>query len=108
MYFRILVNKNGAPFFRTSKLHGEADMLAAVRLLRSGFNPIITGFDYDLQVLCVDHGEGEIVPEDKIAKLQHLADGLAAPQWYGVMADEKAAVLASTTSPATGTDPDSQ
>lgn len=67
MYFRILVNKNGAPFFRTSRLHTGADMIDALLVLEAGTGPDVDGIAYEVKVLEVsDDGDGHIMSDDEI------------------------------------------
>lgn len=66
MYYRILVNKNGAPFFRTSRLHSAADLLSALVILESRVSPP----NHEASVLEVsDDGEGRVLAEDEVKAL---------------------------------------
>lgn len=63
MYYRILVNKNGVPFFRTSRLHNGADLLSALAILESRVSPP----NHEASVLEVnDDGEGRVLTEDEV------------------------------------------
>lgn len=63
MYYRILVNKNGAPFFRTSRLHNGADMITALAILESRVSPPC----HEVSVLEVnDDGAGRVLTEDEV------------------------------------------
>lgn len=82
MYYRILVNKNGAPFFRTSRLHNGADMVDALLVLEAGTGPDVDGIAYEVKVLEVnDDGDGHIMSEDEIKSVssaisQQILDAL--------------------------------
>lgn len=63
MYFRILVNKNGDKFFRTSRLATKADAVEV-------FGQFMDGFGQDGQYECLflevnDEGEGRVLGDDE-------------------------------------------
>lgn len=72
MYFRILVNKNGDKFFRTSRLHSakaalEARQLLVLAVLHSTDDPMA---DWSVTVLQVnDIGEGAILAPSEVEAL---------------------------------------
>ena len=73
-YYRIIVKRNGAFFFRTSKL----DNIDAMVRVRSGLAASFTGPEFTVQVLAVDPlPQGAILSEDQVAALE---DMLKAPK----------------------------
>lgn len=68
-YYRVVVKRNGAFFFRTSKL---VNIDAMVRVL-SGLEASFTGPDFTVEVLAVDPlPQGQILLADQIAALKDM------------------------------------
>lgn len=75
MYYRILVNKNGTSFFRTSRLNSALEVRAALAIIESRVSPP----NHEAQVLEVsDEHCGRILDADEVAALTNKAlDGAA-------------------------------
>jgi hypothetical protein len=74
MYFRILINKNGEQFFRTSRLHSSSAAIAARLLVWKGAEGITKEDDadaiFEVTILQVnDEGIGHIMTVEEYENL---------------------------------------